>query len=386
MSHAVPFVRASIVLVALFCAAPSLVIAQENYPNRPVRVIVPLSAGGSADVIPRMVAEKLTQRFGQTFVIENRPGATGGVGAEVVFKAEPDGYTLLATTPPVLVINESLYRKIAYDPRAFVPVSIVSALSNVLAVSNKAPFTTLDGLIAFAKANPDKLNYASPGLGSSQHLAMEWLKSLAGIKLTHVPYGGTGPALNDVIAGHVDVMFAGAVSVLPLMAGNRLRGIAVDSEKRIVGIARRADGGGDIPGLRGDELERVGRAAEDRCRHRRETVGGDRRGGAAARRQQAAARHDGDPGRQYAGGGRQADRGRARALAQDHRLGRHQAAVTAYAASLAFSRGAAKSMKARSFSGSNPWPACTRLTGHGAGSNFSSASVSAPARSALATW
>lgn len=223
-----------VVLAALFTAAPVVAAAQDNYPNRPVRVIVPLSAGGSADVIPRLVAEKLTQRFGQTFVIENRPGATGGVGAEVVSKAEPDGYTVLATTPPVLVINESLYRKIAYDPRAFVPVSIVSALSNVLAVSNKAPFTTLDGLIAFAKANPDKLNYASPGLGSSQHLAMEWLKALAGIKLTHVPYNGTGPALNDVIAGHVDLMFAGTVSVLPLMAGNRLRGIAVDSEKRIV--------------------------------------------------------------------------------------------------------------------------------------------------------
>jgi len=221
-------------LVALLSAAPVVAAAQDNYPSRPVRVIVPLSAGGSADVIPRLVAEKLTQRFGQTFVIENRPGATGGVGAEAVFKAEPDGYTLLATTPPVLVINESLYRKIAYDPRAFVPVSIVSALSNVLAVSNKAPFTTLDGLIAFAKAHPDKLNYASPGLGSSQHLAMEWLKSLAGITLTHVPYNGTGPALNDVIAGHVDLMFAGAVSVLPLVAGGRLRAVAVDSEKRIV--------------------------------------------------------------------------------------------------------------------------------------------------------
>jgi tripartite-type tricarboxylate transporter receptor subunit TctC len=221
------------ILAALFCAWPLPSLAQDSYPNRPVRVIVPLAAGGSADVIPRLVAEKPTQRFGQTFVIENRPGATGGVGAEVAFKAEPDGYTLLATTPAVLVINESLYRKVNYDPRGFVPISIVSALSNVLAVSNRAPFTTLAGLIAFAKANPDKLNYASPGLGSSQHLAMEWLKSLAGIKLTHVPYNGTGPALNDVIAGHVDVMFAGAVSVLPLMAGNRLRGIAVDSDKRI---------------------------------------------------------------------------------------------------------------------------------------------------------
>src|SRR5262245_56992532 len=113
--------RASIILVALFSAVPSLAGAQESYPNRPVRVIVPLSAGGSADVIPRLVAEKLSKRFGQTFVVENRPGATGGVGAEAVFKAEPDGYTVLATTPPVLVINASLYRKINYDPRAFVP-------------------------------------------------------------------------------------------------------------------------------------------------------------------------------------------------------------------------------------------------------------------------
>ena len=142
---------------------------------------------------------------------------------------------MLATTPPVLVINESLYRKIAYDPRAFVPVSIVSALSNVLAVSNKAPFTTLDGLdrVRQGQSGQAQLRVARPRQ-SSQHLAMEWLKSLAGIKLTHVPYGGTGPALNDVIAGHVDVMFAGAVSVLPLMAGGRLRAVAVDSEKRIV--------------------------------------------------------------------------------------------------------------------------------------------------------
>src|SRR5262245_64943558 len=111
--------RASIALAALFAAVPFVAAAQDNYPNRPVRVIVRLSAGGSAHVIPRLVAEKLTQRFGQTFVVENRPGATGGVGAEAVFKAVPDGYTVLSTTPPVLVINESLYRKINYDPRAF---------------------------------------------------------------------------------------------------------------------------------------------------------------------------------------------------------------------------------------------------------------------------
>ena len=225
-------VRAFLILAALVATGPAP--AQDAYPSRPVRMIVPLSAGGSADVIPRIVAEKLTARFGQPFVVENRPGATGGVGAEAVAKAEPDGYTLLATTPPVLVINQSLYAKINYDPRAFVPVSIVSALSNALAVRPNAPFSTVASLIAYAKANPDKLNYASPGVGSSQHLAMEWFKTLAGITITHVPYNGTGPALNDLVAGHVDLMFAGTVSVLPLLAGDRLRAIAVDSEKRIV--------------------------------------------------------------------------------------------------------------------------------------------------------
>lgn len=225
-------VRPSLILAALVAAAPAL--AQESYPNRPVRMIVPLSAGGSADVIPRIVAEKLTAKFGQPFVVENRPGATGGVGAEAVAKAEPDGYTLLATTPPVLVINQSLYARINYDPRAFVPVAIVSALSNALAVRPNAPFTSVASLIDYAKANPNKLNYASPGVGSSQHLAMEWFKTLAGVTITHVPYNGTGPALNDLVAGHVDLMFAGTVSVLPLLAGNRLRAIAVDSEKRIV--------------------------------------------------------------------------------------------------------------------------------------------------------
>jgi len=227
-------IRLLLVAVATICASASVAAAQDGYPSRSIRMIVPLSAGGSADVIPRIVAEKLSQRFGQTVVVENRPGATGGVGAEAAFKAAPDGYTVLATTPPVLVINESLYRKIAYDPRAFVPVAIVSALSNVLVVSNKAPFKTLAGLIAHAKAHPDTLNYASPGIGASQHLAMEWLKTLAGIRLTHVPYNGTGPALNDVIAGHVDLMFAGTASTLPLIAGGRVRAIGVDSEKRIV--------------------------------------------------------------------------------------------------------------------------------------------------------
>jgi tripartite-type tricarboxylate transporter receptor subunit TctC len=228
------YLRTALLLAAFACARLPPALAQDTYPSRPVRMIVPLSAGGSADVIPRIVADKLAAKFGQPFVVENRPGATGGVGAEMVAKAEPDGYTLLATTPPVLVINESLHARINYDPRAFVPVSIVSALSNALAVRSNAPFATVAELIAYAKANPDKLNYASPGVGSSQHLAMEWLKTLAGIELTHVPYNGTGPALNDVVAGHVDLMFAGTVSVLPLLPGNRLRVLAVDSEKRIV--------------------------------------------------------------------------------------------------------------------------------------------------------
>jgi tripartite-type tricarboxylate transporter receptor subunit TctC len=219
---------------AWLAAAPVTALGQADYPSRPIKIIVPLAPGGTADILPRIIGEKLSARWGQPVVIENRAGGGQHIGTEAVARAEPDGYTLLASAAGPLVINPSLSPNLSYDPLAFAPVTIMASLPYVLVVNPKVPARSVAELVAYAKANPDKLNYASPGVGSSQHLAMEWRKTLAGIKLTHVPYNGTGPALNDVVAGHVDLMFAGTVSVLPLLPGNRLRVLAVDSEKRIV--------------------------------------------------------------------------------------------------------------------------------------------------------
>jgi len=208
--------------------------AQDAYPSRTIKIIVPLAPGGAADVVPRVIADKLARRWGRPVIIENRPGASNNVGAEVAAKAEPDGYTLLATPPPPLVINRSLYPRLGYDPNAFVPVAVIASLPNVLVVGSKPQFSTLGGLLAFAKANPDKLSYASPGGGSSPHLAMEWLKTLAGVRMTHVPYNGLAPAMSNVVAGHVDLMFGNTFTVLPLIRSGKLRALGVDSAKRIV--------------------------------------------------------------------------------------------------------------------------------------------------------
>ena len=222
-----------IVVAALLWGAPGLAVAQGDYPSRTIKIIVPLVPGGAADVVPRIIAEKLTVRFGHPVVIENRPGANGNIGAEAVAKAEPDGYTLLATVPGPLVINQSLYPKLGFEPRAFVPVTVTAALQNLLLVHPKAPYSTLQELVAFAKANPGKLTYGSPGVGSSPHLATEWIKYLAGIRITHVPYNGIPPAIQDVVAGHVDITFANTFTVLSLVKEGRLRALGVDSADRI---------------------------------------------------------------------------------------------------------------------------------------------------------
>jgi tripartite-type tricarboxylate transporter receptor subunit TctC len=221
-------------VVAIICGLSAIAPASSQpYPSRPIKMIVPLPPGATADTLPRVIGEKLTAKWGQPVMIENRPGAAQNLGAEMVARAEPDGYTLLTTPQGPLVISQSLYPKLAFDPTAFVPVTVMAALPYVLVAQPKSAVSTLDELIAFATANPDKLNYASPGAGSSNQLAMEWLKRLAGIRIAHVPYRGAAPALTDLLAGHVDVMFDNAGNVVSLIKDGRLKALAVSSKARI---------------------------------------------------------------------------------------------------------------------------------------------------------
>ncbi len=216
--------------LALFaCVAPA-----QDWPARGVRIIVPFPAGGSADLLPRIVGEKLSEKWGQAVVIENRPGAAGNIGADAVFKAEPDGYVLLSAPPPPLVINRLLYPKLSYDSTQFVPMTVIAAIPNVLLVHPKAGVGTVAEFIALVKNNPGKLNYASQGNGTTSHLTAELFKSMAGgLQITHVPYKGTAPALADLLAGQVEMMCDNLGVSLPHVRSGRLKALAVASSKRV---------------------------------------------------------------------------------------------------------------------------------------------------------
>src|SRR5215471_6613758 len=207
--------------------------AAQVYPSRTVKIVVPLPPGATADILPRIIADKLTLKWAQPVIIENRPGAAQNLGAEVVAKAQPDGYTLLATPQGPLVISQHFYPKLGFDPEAFVPVTIMGILDSTLVANPKVPASTLAELIAFAKANPDKLSYASPGAGSPPHLAAAMLVAAAGVRMVHVPYQGLAPAMTDLLAGHVDMMFDNLGNTLPHIRDGRLRVLATSSERRI---------------------------------------------------------------------------------------------------------------------------------------------------------
>jgi tripartite-type tricarboxylate transporter receptor subunit TctC len=198
-----------------------------------VKIIVSAPAGGGLDIAARIIADKLRQVLGQPFIVENRPGAAGNTGAEAVATAEPDGYTLLAAQPAPLTINHILYRKLNFDPTAFAPVTIMTAVPNVLVVRHDLPARSLPEFVAYAKANPDKLNFASQGIGTTPHLSGELFNRLAGTQLVHVPYKGTAQAVNDVVAGHVDLMFLEMGSAFQVYKGGRARALAVSSAKRV---------------------------------------------------------------------------------------------------------------------------------------------------------
>jgi tripartite-type tricarboxylate transporter receptor subunit TctC len=225
--------RLALIATTLLVAAVGPATAQDaKYPNGPIKIIVCVPAGGGVDTVTRLVAEKLRQKFGQTVVVENRGGQAGNIGAEAVFNAEPDGYTLLASQPAPLTVNVLLYKKLNFDPGAFETVAIMTSIPNALTVRPDFPAKTAQEFIAYAKANPGKLNYASQGTGTTSHLTAELFNRKTGATLVHVPYKGTAPAINDLIAGHVDLMFTEMASALKLHQAGKAKILAVATAER----------------------------------------------------------------------------------------------------------------------------------------------------------
>ncbi len=231
--------RAVLTSIFALTMAASGVFAQDaaaNYPNRPIRIIVCVPAGGGVDTVTRIVANGLQKKLGQPVVVENRAGAGGNIGAEAVFTAEPDGYTLLAAQPAPLTVNPLLYSKMGFDPTKFAPVAIMTTVPNVLLVRPDFPAKTAQEFIAYAKANPGKINYASQGIGTTSHLTAALFEKVTGTKLVHVPYKGTAPALNDLIASHVDMIFMELASAIKLHEAGKAHILAVATIKRIANL------------------------------------------------------------------------------------------------------------------------------------------------------
>lgn len=220
-------------LMLLVATVAATVATAQNCPERPVRIVVPYPAGGSNDIVARILGQKLSEEWGHQVIIDNRGGAGGNIGADAVAKAAPDGYTLLLTAPSPLTVNQSLYRALPYDSmRDFAPLALVASVPIVLAIHPSVPAKSVRELIDIAKQQPGKLNFGSSGNGSTNHLAGELLKALAGINIVHVPYRGAAPAMNDLLGGHIPMMFDNMPAVLSHAAGGGIRALAVAGAKR----------------------------------------------------------------------------------------------------------------------------------------------------------
>jgi tripartite-type tricarboxylate transporter receptor subunit TctC len=224
----------NIVPVALFTGFSVLacIAVAQDYPLKPIRIVVPFPPGGGADRLARLASERLTKRLGQIVIVDNRPGGGGNTGADYVFRAPPDGYTLMFGTPGPVVINKMLYAKLTYDSDQFTHISQLTLSPNILVVHPALPADSVKRLIALAKANPGKLNYGSAGIGTTPHLTAELFKARAGINVVHVPYKGSTILMTDLISGRVETAFFLLGNVLTQIRANRLRALAVTSEKR----------------------------------------------------------------------------------------------------------------------------------------------------------
>ncbi len=230
LKYLIVFLMALMLAAALPARAQSRDVA--TYPSNTIKIVVCVPAGGGVDTVARIIADKLRQRLGQSVIVENRGGQSGNLGAEFVYAAEPDGYTLLASQPAPLTVNTLLYKRLNYDAAAFEPVAILTSIPNTLTVRPDFPAATAQQFIAYAKAHPGQLNYGSQGNGTTSHLTAEYFQSQTGTRLVHVPYKGTAPAINDLIAGHIDVMFTELASALELHKAGKARILAVTGTSR----------------------------------------------------------------------------------------------------------------------------------------------------------
>ena len=222
-----------LVLGALAAFAASSAAHAQQYPSRPVTIVVPFAAGGGSDLLARLVAQKLEEKLGKPFIIENRPGAATTLAAMQVVRAAPDGYTLMQATSSTMAINVSMSKKMSYEPlKDLVPIALLSSSPFFLVVNKDSPLKSVADLISLAKAKPNSLNYGSGGPGSMHHLSTELLQSLAGIQMTHVPYKATPPAMNDLLAGNIQVLFGDTTSTLPFIRQGSVRALAVTTAKR----------------------------------------------------------------------------------------------------------------------------------------------------------
>ena len=232
MMRALLAILAGIALIVGTGPAPAA-----DYPTKPIRLVVPFPPGGTTDILARAVAQKLSETWNQQVIVDNRPGAGGNIGSDLVAKAAPDGYTLVMGTVGTHAINPNLYAKMPYDHvKDFAPVILVAGVPNVLVVNPSLPVHSVKELIDYAKANPGKLNFASSGNGTSIHLSGELFKTMAGVQMTHVPYKGSAPALADLMGGQVQLMFDNLPSSLGLIKGGKLRAVAVTSTTRAAAL------------------------------------------------------------------------------------------------------------------------------------------------------